>query len=262
MHKSQLPDRPKTGHKGTFGTVAIFAGHVSDESVMLGSAVFAAKSALKSGVGLIDFFADQQTLVELIKMLPQAVGHTFKSFDGQSSKWSSIVAGPGWEATDENIEMLKRILSLKKPVIIDGEALNIVAANPKMLNLLSEKCILTPHLKEFERLSRSSGIIQPEEFAKKFGCIVVLKSHITKVFSNGQSWKFEGNNPVLATGGTGDILAGLIAGYAAQHYPKIDLFTCTKEAVVTHAEAAKKYSRKKENKGLIVEELIEYISKF
>lgn len=257
MEKSQLPLRPKTGHKGTFGTVAVFAGHVSDDSVMLGSAVFAAKSSLKSGVGLIDFLGNKQTLVELVKMLPQAVGHTYKTFKDQSSKWNSIIAGPGWKGTDENTDILERILKLEKPSVIDGEALNILAANPAMLSLLHSKCVLTPHLKEFERLRRGSGISEPEEFAEKFDCVLVLKSHITKVFYKDQNWEFKGDNPVLATGGTGDVLAGLIAGYAAQYYPKTSLFICAKEAVKNHAHAAEKYRQKKAEKGLIIDDLIE-----
>lgn len=256
MNSIQLPDRPKEGNKGTFGTVAVFAGHVSESSVMLGSAVFAAKSALKSGVGLIDFFAGKQTLVELIKMLPQAVGHTFESFDEQSAKWSSIVVGPGWEASDENIDMLKRILKLEKPVVVDGEALNILASNPKMLNLLHSKCVLTPHIKEFDRLKKATNISDPSEFVKKFGPTLVLKSNITKVFDKDQAWEFEGNNSVLATGGTGDVLAGLITGYAAQYYPKVGLFTCAKEAVKAHGQAGEKYRQREGSKGLIIEDLI------
>jgi NAD(P)H-hydrate epimerase len=259
MTTTNLPPRPKTGHKGTFGTVAVFAGHVSESSVMLGSAVFAAKAALKSGVGLIDFFAAKQTLVELIKMLPQAVGHTFKSFDEQSAKWSSIVVGPGWEATNENVDILKRILKLKKPTVIDGEALNILAASPKILDFLHSKCVLTPHIKEFDRLKKATNISNPAEFVKKFDCVLVLKSSITKVFGKDQIWEFEGNNPVLATGGTGDVLAGLIAGYAAQYYSKISLFVCAEEAVKAHAKAAEKYKQEKGGKGLLIDELIEYI---
>lgn len=259
MNSTNLPGRPKTGHKGTFGTVAVFAGRVSEKSVMLGSAVFAGKSALKSGVGLIDFFGDKQTLVELVKMLPQAVGHTFKSFEEQAGKWSSIVVGPGWEDSDKNIEMLGRILKLESPVVIDGEALNILAANPKMLDDLHPKCVLTPHLKEFDRLKNASNINSPPEFAKKFGCILVLKSSTTEVFYKEQVWEFEGDNPVLATGGTGDVLAGLITGYAAQYYPKISLFACAKEAVKAHAEAAERCSQAKGNKGLMVDDLIEAV---
>lgn len=256
MNDVNLPNRPKTGHKGTFGTVAVFAGHISDKSVMLGSALFAARSALKSGVGLIDFFGDKQTLVELVKMLPQAVGHTFTSFEEQFTKWSSIVVGPGWESTDENIEMLGRILKLDQPTVIDGEALNILAANPKMLELVHDKCVLTPHLKEFERLSEGSGESDPKEFVNKYGCVLVQKSNVTKVFYKDQAWELESNNPVLATGGTGDVLAGLIAGLAAQYYPKMDLFTCAREAVKAHAEAGRKYSQKKGDKGLVIDELI------
>lgn len=228
---------------------------------MLGSAVFAAKSALKSGVGLIDFFGDKQTLIELIKMLPQATGHTFKSFEDQHGKWNSIVVGPGWENTPENIDMLRRILKLKKPTVIDGEALNILSRDPKLLKYLHSNCILTPHLKEFERLKNAISVDGPQEFTKKFDSILVLKSSVTKIFVKDQIWKLEGNNPVLATGGTGDVLAGLIAGYAAQYHPKTDLFVCAKEAVKTHADAAKKYSTKKGDRGLIIEELVEHISK-
>lgn len=259
MKTANLPPRPKTGHKGTFGTVAIFAGHVSDESVMLGSAVFAAKAALKSGVGLVDFFGDKQTLVELIKMLPQATGHTFKSYDAQFDKWSSIVVGPGWENTAENIEVLQKILELKKPTVIDGEALNILARNPKMLTSLHEKCVLTPHIGEFKRLNKISDVADPQVFIKRFGCVLILKSSTTKVFSKEKSWEFAGDNPVLATGGTGDVLAGLIAGFIAQYYSKISLFDCIRESVKAHAEAAKRYRQKKGDKGLIIEELIELI---
>ncbi len=254
-----MPARPKKGHKGTFGTVAVFAGHISERSVMLGSAVFAAKSALKSGVGLVDFFGDKQTLVELIKMLPQATGHTFKSFDDQHGKWNSIVVGPGWESTDENIGMLKQILKLKKPTVIDGEALNILARDPKLLDYLHSKCILTPHIKEFDRLKTATEISGGQEFVRKFDNILVLKSNVTKVFDKEESREFKGNNPVLATGGTGDVLAGLIAGFAAQYYPKTSLFKCSKEAVKSHVKAAEKYSKEKGDKGLIVDDLIDLI---
>ncbi len=237
--------------------MAVFAGHISEKSVMLGSAVFAAKSALKSGVGMIDFFGDKQTLVELIKMLPQAVGHTFESFEEQSGKWSSVVVGPGWEGSDKNVEMLARILRLESPVVIDGEALNILAANPDMLSLLRSKCILTPHLKEFERLKDSSNLDNSQKFTQKYGCTLVLKSSVTKVFDRDIAWEYKGNNPVLATGGTGDVLAGLIAGYAAQYYPKISLFDCAIEAVKAHAQAAEKYSLHNGKKGMLVNELID-----
>lgn len=257
--KSALPDRSKTGHKGTFGTVAVFAGHVSDNSVMLGSAVFAAKAALKSGVGLIDFLGDKQTLVELVRMLPQATGHTFKSFDSQSGKWSNIVVGPGWESTDENVDMLERILELNKPVVIDGEALNILSANPEMLGRLHSKSTLTPHIKEFERLKTATGVAAPGEFVERFNCVLVLKSNVTKIFARDETWEFKGNNPVLATGGTGDVLAGLIAGFSAQYYPEINLFQCAKQAVKAHAEAAGRYSRQKGNKGLMIDDLIDAI---
>ena len=260
MKSIKLPTRDKKGHKGTFGTVAVFGGHISEDSVMLGSAVFAGKAALKNGAGIVDFVADQRTLVQLIEMLPQAIGHTPENLQKTTKMWQSIVVGPGWEESDENVKILEKILRLEKPTVIDGTALNLISFNQKLLKLIHSKCVLTPHIGEFKRLSKAIGIDDPTIFTQKYGCVLVLKSNVTTVTFGNDHWEHRGDNPVLATGGTGDVLAGLIGGFMAQYYPKLTLFEISKAAVETHAAAGKKWQAKKGDKGLIIDELIGLIS--
>lgn len=253
-----LPIRQLDAHKGTFGTLAIFGGQINDQKVMLGSAAFVAKAAIRTGVGLVNFVARKKVLEDLIALVPQATGIIEDNFSLNSSSWKAIVIGPGL-GTDK-AELMKQVLKMKIPIVIDADGLNILSENPEFLNDLSEDCVLTPHPKEYERLNYRVNAKTPREFAEKTGCTLVLKGSETVITNSKDTQTSQGNNPALATGGSGDVLAGLIGGLLTQYAPdKISVFECAKLAVEIHVKAADRWREDHGSGGLIIDELIEYI---
>lgn len=256
----QLPDRPETGHKGTFGTVAIAGGSMTGQKVMLGSAAFAAKAAIRSGAGMVVFIGEKELLTHLIEMVPQAVSLIPDEKLSGSEKWQSIVIGPGLGINKQNIRLINELLSLKLPTVIDADGLNTIAEYPELSDDLHELCVLTPHPKEFERLAKSMRVKDENALAEKLNCTVILKGHKTSITDGKNSWSKEVNNPVLATGGTGDVLAGLVGGLMAQYCPwKITVFDCARLAVEIHSKAAEKWRQAHGSGGLIIDELLELI---
>lgn len=256
--KAMLPSRPSSGHKGIFGTVAIIGGSISKENVMLGSPIFAAQAAIRSGAGLITFVGKKELLIYLIRQVPQAVGIIPDGkLNREAGKWQAIVAGPGMGMRPTNKKLLADILALGKPTVIDADALNTIAKYPELFEKIHSLCVLTPHPKEFERLAKALSISSPERMSAKLNCTVVLKSHKTKVISPGREWTEKYENPALATGGTGDVLAGLIGGLLAQYCPdRLTAFECAKLGVAIHSQAAKQWQTVHGSAGLIIEELL------
>lgn len=255
-----LPERPVKGHKGTFGTVAIFGGSLGPDKVMLGGPALSAQAAIRTGVGLITFIGDQELLTHLIEMVPQAIGLASKAdFSKEADKWKSIIIGPGLGVNKHNISLINNLLSLNKPTVIDADGLNILASYPQLLDSIHNKCVLTPHPLEFKRLANAMRVDNAKDMAAKLGCTVVLKSSTTEIVGSKNRWKGKYDNPVLATGGTGDVLSGLIGGLLAQYFPNLSPFECAVVGVEIHAKAAEKWREKHGSGGLILEELLELV---
>lgn len=258
-----LPTRNKQGHKGTFGTVAIAAGSINSTKVTLGGAAFAAKAAIRSGAGMTAFVGDKDVLVSLIKMVPQSIGIINKGdYSDEAEKWQSIVIGPALGLEYHNVKLIRDILKLELPTVVDADALNTIVRYPDLASNIHDKCVLTPHIKEFERLSDAFDTNNPDNLATKLGCTIVLKSSSTVVVDGKQAWQKYSNNPVLATAGTGDVLAGLIGGLMAQYCPdQLSVFECAQLGVEIHAKAAEEWKRQYGSSGLIIDELLEFIPK-
>lgn len=255
-----MPYRPKEGHKGTFGTVAIIGGSISGPRVMLGGPALAAKAAIRSGAGLVVFIGEKQLLAHLIEMVPQTIGLTPNKELSDSKKWQSIVIGPGLGINKDNIKLINKLLMLKLPTVIDADGLNALAEHTEIAGNIHDKCVLTPHVKEFERLGRAFQAKDAAELAKKLECCVVLKSHKTYITDGKKGWTKEVKNPALATGGTGDVLAGLIGGLMAQYCSdQLPVFDCARLGVEIHAKAAEKWREAHGSGGLIIDELLELV---
>lgn len=253
-----LPIRQSHAHKGTFGTLAIFGGQINDQKIMLGSAAFVAKAAIRTGVGLVNFVASKKVLEDLIVLVPQATGVIEDNFSLNSSSWKAVVFGPGL-GTDK-VKLMKQVLEMKIPIVIDADGLNILSENPDLLNNLSGDYVLTPHPKEYERLNSQLGAKNPEEFAQKTGCILVLKGSETIITDGKEKQIVRGNNPALATGGTGDVLAGIIGGLLTQYAPNvISVYDCARLGVEIHAKAADRWRTEHGSGGLMIDELIAYV---
>ncbi|NML60712.1 NAD(P)H-hydrate dehydratase [Massilia sp. RP-1-19] len=225
-------------HKGSFGDVAVVGGARG----MAGAPILAAKAALFSGAGRVYVAsidhgpAYDNAQPEL--MFRDAANH---NFDG-----STIVAGPGMGDSATAIRVLARALDGDSPLVLDADALNLIAASPDLQSRLSARhasSILTPHPLEAARLlGVTAGVIQGDrleaarEIAARFDAYVVLKGSGTIIaMPDGEAAINPTGNPGLASAGTGDVLAGLCGSLMAQGWPARDAALA---AVWMHGEAA------------------------
>lgn len=225
--------RAPESHKGTCGSLLICAGSRG----LTGAAVLAASSALRCGCGLVTLACSEELndifeikLTEAMTLpLPScggAVSYAAKDllFD-KMRKSSAFLIGPGLSQTDDIRRLVCETLEeCRVPLVIDADALNVISADTSVLKKAKCPVIITPHIGEFARLCQKTTkeIMADKEnlaaqFAKEFGCIVVLKSHRTIVAApNGEQYVNLLGNPGMATGGSGDVLAGAVASFAAQ----------------------------------------------
>lgn len=218
-----MPERSRMAHKGTFGHAALVAGGPGK----MGAAILAAQGCARSGVGLISVQlpADLQAVIHA--GLPEAMTMTDVFQAGRvndgSMRFNAIGIGPGLGTTDEVAGWLKRLLQdASAPLLLDADALNVLAENRTWLAFLPKHTILTPHPKEFDRLTDKSDtgferLSKARAFAIRFQVVLVLKGANTAVCSpDGKAYFNPTGNPGMAKGGSGDALAGIITGLLAQ----------------------------------------------
>ncbi len=223
---SILPKRPEHSNKGTFGKLLVIAGSVN----MAGASVFAAKAAYRSGVGLVKVFTREENRVILQSQVPEALLSTYTEVDEMQLlsdiKWAdAIVIGPGLGMDKGARQILKIVRSAASvPVVWDADALNIMSEDVNDLLLPHTEYILTPHLGEFSRMTgktipwiQEHMIESAVDFARTYDVTCVLKDFHT-IVATPFSLNFlnlTGNNG-MATGGSGDALAGIIGALLAQ----------------------------------------------
>jgi ADP-dependent NAD(P)H-hydrate dehydratase / NAD(P)H-hydrate epimerase len=141
--------------------------------------------------------------------------------------YNAIGIGPGLGTGDEQAQVLKKLLAYTQAtLVLDADALNILADNPTWLHFLPQQCILTPHPGEFDRLAQmpknSTGFDRfkkQQELSAKYGCYIVLKGAYTSISCpDGTVFFNTTGNPGMASGGSGDVLTGIITGLLAQRY--------------------------------------------
>ncbi len=221
-----LIPRRKFDHKGNYGHALLIAGCYG----MMGAAVLAAKACLRGGIGLVTSHVPRFGY----KILQTAVPESLISIDQSDiifsqapdlDGFSAVGVGPGLGCKPNSAKALKTLLeSVKVPMVIDADALNLISANPEWIGLLPENTILTPHPREFERLAGKAedGYSRHRmqiEFARRHRVIVVLKgAHSSIAFPDGSCWFNTTGNPGMATAGSGDVLTGIILSLLGQGY--------------------------------------------
>ena len=232
-----LPRRPKFAHKGLFGRDLLIAGSLG----MAGAAVLAGRAALKSGCGVLSIASCPDNRLVLQTAVPEALFIDQTQIDWAKLTFCSAIGiGPGIGTSEHAVRLLKNVLQFcQVPLVIDADGLNILARNPTLLEFLPKgRCILTPHLKEFERLAgKASGsperLRRQQEFSDRYGAVVVLKGAHTSISQPhapgiratggaipGQALLFNTTgNPGMATGGSGDVLAGICLSLLGQGLP-------------------------------------------
>jgi hydroxyethylthiazole kinase-like uncharacterized protein yjeF len=221
-----LKKREKFDHKGKFGHGLLIAGSYGK----IGASVLGARAAIRTGIGLITCHIPRSGYQIIQTAVPEAMAHvdineTHISHIDTVDAYDAVGIGPGIGTDPETQKTFHNLLSgCNKPLVIDADGINILGMNKDWLNELPHETILTPHIREFERISgkAENSFIRMEkqtELAIKYKCIVVLKGAYTSIASpEGKVFFNSTGNPGMATAGSGDVLTGMILSLLAQGY--------------------------------------------
>jgi len=230
MISSIIQPRPKIAHKGNFGHALIIAGSYGK----MGAATLAINACIRSGSGLTTGHVPKNGLEIIQISVPEAMCSTDTDADHFTevpdlTQCNAIGIGPGIGQDPQTASALKYLLqNSKTPMVLDADALNIIAKNPTWMDLIPKDSILTPHLKEFERLvgeckNDLDRIEKARDLAITNHIHVVLKGAYTAVCSPSGKVHFNNTgNPGMATGGSGDVLTGILTGLLAQGYSSLN----------------------------------------
>lgn len=225
--KFYKPVNPLT-HKGLQGHAIIIAGSYGK----IGAAVLASKSCLKSGCGLVTIFIPKCGYQILQISIPEVMVITDENANAITNINLSLLPqaigiGPGIGKELSTQKALFEFLRINKsPLVLDADALNILAENKSWLELVPENTILTPHPKELERLignwnSESEKFQKTIAFSEKYKVIIVMKGAPTFIINKNKIYENTTGNAALATAGSGDVLTGIITGLLAQNYEPV-----------------------------------------
>ncbi len=229
-----LPFRPADGHKGTFGRVLVAAGSPG----MCGAAYFSAMAACRMGAGLVQVLTVRENIPVLQTLLPEAVLSVCRVEDGKLApgmeeqigelcrRADVLAAGPGLSREPYARELLSLLLKERKdreiPAVLDADALNIMAEDRDLLEDLGPRVIVTPHMGEMARLTgigtallKSRPLEAAREFRERYGAVCVLKDARTAVASERGLYLNRSGTDGMGTGGSGDVLSGILAGFLA-----------------------------------------------
>jgi hydroxyethylthiazole kinase-like uncharacterized protein yjeF len=221
-----LHDRSKFDHKGIFGHGLLVGGSYGK----MGAIVMAATAFLRSGAGLLTTHIPKCGYDIVQISVPEAMATTDNESEVIShvpldKKYSAIGIGPGLGTSIFTQEALRQLLhNHESPLVIDADGINILAKHRELLEILPPQTILTPHIKEFERLagvavSDWDRLELLQSFSQQHNLVIVLKgSHTTTACTDGKLFFNDTGNPGMATGGSGDVLTGIITGLLAQGY--------------------------------------------
>jgi hydroxyethylthiazole kinase-like uncharacterized protein yjeF len=266
-----LPERPRDAHKGTFGTVVVLAGSLG----FTGAAYLASTAAARTGAGLVRLLI-ADTIYPILaakctevmatpvpEVAPGAVGHA--AYDSVLRHLSTAEAGVIGPGLGRDRSTWRLILDLTQhvtcPLVLDADALNALSDSPRLKGRLGKGRVLTPHPGEMSRLTgksveaiASDRAGSARKAAKEWGAVVVLKGARTVVaHPDGRISEDPHEVPALATGGTGDVLAGMIGGLMAQGS---EPFAAAVTGVYIHASAGRRLSQRFGESGLLASDLL------
>jgi hydroxyethylthiazole kinase-like uncharacterized protein yjeF len=272
--RANLPARPEDANKGTFGRLLVLGGSTR----YVGAPRLAAEAAYRAGAGLVTIACPERLALVMAAGLAEATYLPLASTSSGSLAgdgvtvlrrelrgFTAAVIGPGMGLEEETRALVWAILpdaglDIAGGVVVDADGLNALAAMPDALERVPSNAILTPHPGEMARLmgttvaevqSRRLGLAQ--EAAAKFGCVVVLKgAHSVVAAADGRTMLSPFANPLLATAGSGDVLAGMIGAYLAQGLPP---FEAAALGVYLHAAAGESLREEYGDAGLLAGEL-------
>ena len=261
-----FPSRKRFSHKGTYGHALLIAGSQGK----MGAAVLSAQACLRSGAGLITTHIPKRGELIMQTSFPEAMlsldenKEHFSSFP-DLNPYTAIGIGPGLGQNSETFCALEKLIqACHKPLVLDADALNIIAANESLMKQIPAHSILTPHPKEFDRLTDNSDcdyerLIKAQNFAMEHEVNVVLKGAFTATCTaSGNIYFNNSGNPGIATAGSGDVLTGIILGLLTQGLePEVAAIA----GVFLHGTAGDLASAFHSEESMIASDIIEMIGK-
>jgi len=257
--------REKFGHKGNYGHSLLIGGSKGK----VGSLVLAAKACMRVGSGLATTIVPEcgyeimQTSVPEVMAIENDSDDYITSFKTDFTP-NAIGIGVGLGQHSKTIEAFKHFLKVnKQSLVLDADALNILSDNKKLLQLLPENTILTPHPKELERLiggwdNDFHKIEKTKAFSNAYKCIVLIKGAHSVIVYGDQLFVNTTGNPGMATAGSGDVLTGMLTGLVAQGYNPID---ATIFGVYLHGSAGDLALQEFGYQALLASDIVQYIGK-
>lgn len=261
--KKLLRQRSKFSHKGDYGRALLVSGSLGK----MGAAVLASRGALRAGIGLLTVHVPSSGNHILQTAVPEAMlsldhSESIISESPDSEVYDVIGVGPGIGQAQKTAEALRDLLEAGKPMVIDADALNLISAHPEFLHIVPKGSILTPHPKEFERLV-GKWTDDFDRLAKQVVLSRQLKSVVLVKGANTAIAVPEGDiifnctgNPGMATGGTGDVLTGILTGLLGQHYAAPEAAIL---GVFLHGLAGDIAAREKGQASMVAGDLVDFL---
>ena len=266
--------RKKDTHKGTYGHVLVVAGSVGKS----GAAALAGRAALRTGAGLVTVATAAGVLPSIARSMAELMTEPLAETPGRTIAAAAldravallkgkdgVLVGPGLSTNASTAEFVLGLLAkIKSPCVIDADGLNIVASKLDVLRRMAGPVVLTPHPGEFARLAGrpNAEVLRHRlelvpEFAAKHGVIVVLKGYRTLIAGpDGRVFVNPTGNPGMATGGTGDVLGGMIVSQLAQEK---DALGAVLSAVYAHGLAGDIAADRLSEKALVAGDIVRYL---
>ena len=247
--KSLLIPRKKSSHKGDFGHTLILAG----SSGFTGASVITTNASIKSGSGLVTLITHHDCQNIVASQLLEAMTANFDDKDNLMellSKSNAIAFGPGINKSNSSLKLLKLVLeNTKIPIVLDADGINLLSDNLYLLDKLKNRCIITPHLGEFSRLTKLSikeisqdRLSIAQKFAYENSLVLLLKGYNTIITNGCEVFVNTTGNASMANGGMGDTLTGMIASFISQKYT---IFDAAKIACFLHGYIGDKLNKHK-----------------
>jgi NAD(P)H-hydrate epimerase len=256
--KTAWPQRNRCAHKGNYGHVLVVGGDLGYS----GAARLAGEAALRVGAGLVSVATHSDHAGHMNSDRPELMCHGIENAQQLTvlmEKASVVVLGPGLGQSDWAKELFAAAQAFQKPMVVDADGLNLLAQAPQK----KSNWILTPHPGEAARLINwATSEIQQDRFAAaseiqaRYGGVTVLKGAGTLIVSADEMAVSTTGNPGMASGGMGDVLAGVIAGLLAQGF---SLANAAQQGVLGHGWAADSAAKKAGERGLIASDLMPYL---
>ena len=283
----RLPARARDGHKGTFGTVLVVGGCAHAPRHMLGGAMLAARGALRAGAGRAIAAVPAPLAAEALAILPEATvvalptdasgeliaSAAAEAIDGALGEASAVVVGPALGRSAPAGQVVMRLASLgDKPLVVDADAIRLFASHSDAARDLRGTAVFTPHPGEARELAdalaldvdcveRATRPAAALALAQRLGSVVVLKGAGTVTSDGLRAWRCDRGNAALATGGSGDVLGGVVAAMFAQfgRDPALSPGALAALAVEIHARAGDLWRDAHGDAGALAHEIADLV---